>query len=297
MTIPTITKKITDSDFYYMIENQIRDVIPKYETGVLLPAAERILSLSGIKKEELKEYPIEGYYYKNNALRLYFTIIRNLQMNTSLFLKVRRDTEDFDLLLYMTNTPLFGKVRSYPVPGFEYAPLRRRYDLVTLAMEDKEFFDLNSARPWTIDTIMKACSRHSSGNPNLVEFAWLTGDPKCVCAGAETNALYRMIGMISGCLFSETIYEWCVSPKVEVFGRRLVDAYNKHFGCSMQTPTIFNHSWKKEPELPRVACLGEVLYTKENYFWILDLNGDLTEKYTTEFLTTEMFTNNDKKLD
>ena len=70
-----LTVDITDTDYYYMIENQIRAEVPKFEVGFLLPKAIKLLKDAEISNDELIDYPIEGYYYKSEALKHYFTII------------------------------------------------------------------------------------------------------------------------------------------------------------------------------------------------------------------------------
>jgi len=72
---------ITDADYFFMLDNQIRPAMMKKETEVFLPIAQRILDTTGVKVEALKKYPTEGYYYETEALRLYFQIIRNIQHN------------------------------------------------------------------------------------------------------------------------------------------------------------------------------------------------------------------------
>jgi len=284
---------ITDTDYYYMIENQVRTLLPMYEVGHLLPAARKILRQASISEDELETYPIEGYYYKTVSLRQYFTILRNLQMNQKLFHRIQTNTAEFQVFAEVVDNDLFGQRRPYSLSGFENAPIKRRYDIVTLTMEDDKHFNVEAPRPWTIDSIMATCAHHVKRQPNLVELAWMTKNPKCVCAGAETNIAYRMYATISGCsILTAPEYVWAVSPEVEDFGEQVVDAYQSLFGMPIEHPTIFNHSrFKKTPELPRVAHLGTVVLTGEHYHWILNTDGDLEDRYDSRLLTTEMFTN------
>lgn len=284
-----ILRKITDSQFFFMIDNQVRAFIPKYEVGILLPLIEKVLERACICKTELKNYPIEGYYYKTPGLRLYFKMLRNLQMNESLFHRINVNEPEFIRLKDIVENNLFGRNGVYPETNLRKAPLKRKYDVVTLTMQDREIFDNFKPRPWTIDGIMSECRRHLTYEPNLVELGVLTKDACCVCAGAETNAAYRMYACISGCSFIEPEYIWCVSPEVEAFGKQVVEAYNNVFGSSILTPNIFNHmTLKKIPESPRVAMLGKVLATGENYFWILE-DDRVTDRYTTDFITIESY--------
>jgi hypothetical protein len=283
-------RAITDTDYFVMIDNQVYKYMSLFEMGQLLPIAERILARYQIAKSDLKEYPIEGYYYRHPALKLYFTIIRNLQMNRNVYNLIPKTDLDLQTLKRIVDNPLFGQVHPYQVDDYSDAPLLRRYDMVTLAMQDESIFNLGTPRPWTIDGIMKGCERYYSGNANLVELGWLTGNPKCVCAGAETNAAGRMFAYITGMMPSATPphYVWQVSQKVQDAGIHLVNAYRNLIGCPMEYPTIFNHeSLDKKFRTPRVCHLGSVFVTRENYFWILDRFENLSDKYTTEFITTE----------
>lgn len=309
-----IVKEIKDKDYYFMIENKITDVMPKYEVAIALPKAEKLLEDCKINKKELKDYPIEGYYYKNEALKKYFTIIRNLQHNISIFHKIK-DIEELEFLQKLTVSEVWGVLKNNTVnetmvwrqsvmgglPYFvpkkgpyneENPPLIRKYDILTLTMEDKELFNQNSTKPWTVETIKNGLSKYYKNRPNLVELGYLTGETECLLCGAETNSSYRIYAMITGYLCMEEIYQWKVSEEVEKLGRKIIDEYNKLIGSNIEYPTIFNHfSFKKDSEKPRVAFLGKILFTNNNYFWILDKTGRIYDQYTTEFLTTEKLLN------
>lgn len=288
-----IITEITDTDYYYMIENQIRTEMPKFEAGILLPRAIELFEESGVAEEELKDYPIEGYYYKSGALKHYFTLIRNLQHNKDIFSKIKKNKR-LEYLQHICHQDIWGEEKQYPIRDYDNAPLKRRYDILTLTMEDKNLFNPNMTRPWSIDLIMSGLSKHYKNRINLVELAYLTKNPKCLCCGAETNALYRMFGMVTGCLIIETQYVWKVSSEVQNLGEKLIDSYNNLIGSNMIKPNIFNHTqFKKEAEKPRVALLGNIRLTGENYYWILDSQNYLSEKYTTEVITTEMVTKNE----
>lgn len=294
MNLNPITVKITNSDFFYMIDNQVRDFVPKYEVGIMLQLAERVLEQSEISKNELIEYPVEGYYHKTESLKLYFTIIRNLQMNKGIFTRVVRNSNEFLKLKTFCEDSLFGQEKPYPIDGYENAPIKRKYDVVALTMQDKELFDSTLTRPWDIDSVMNASLKHITGEPNLVELAVMTNDARCVCSGVETNSLYRMMACISGYCNIEPEYIWEVNSKIFEFGHKIVNAYNRLLNSEILiTPNIFNHNkLKKIPELPRIALLGHIVETKENYFWILDSHNSLSEKYTTELITTESYIKN-----
>ena len=93
-------KIITNVDYFYMIDNMLREQLSKFEEG-LLPKARKILKDSGIDEiHELELYPTEGYYYKSKELTDYFNIIRNLQQNKELFHRIKK-TEDLQVTIYL----------------------------------------------------------------------------------------------------------------------------------------------------------------------------------------------------
>ncbi len=284
------TVEITDTDYYYMIENQIRAEMPKFEVGVLLPRAISLLKCFNIKDEELTNYPIDGYYYKSEALKHFFTIIRNLQHTKAVCDKISPLNIDLQFLQRKCDHDIYGEAKPYTSGQFQ-GLIKRRYDVLTLALEDEKEFNLNTPRPWSIGLIQAVVNKHIAGRVNLVELAALTQNPACLCCGAETNSLYRMHAWISGCLIQTPIYTWKVSSYMERLGGELIEAYNALIGSNMVKPTLYNHTTlNKEPEQPRVAHLGFVDATKENYYWILQ-DGVLSDKYSTAEITTEMLKN------
>ena len=169
----------------------------KIETEEFLPLAKCLLEKCNVTLDELKNYPIEGYYYETENLSLYFKILRNLQHNKNVIEKLV-DCEELEQFKKICNNDLFG-LEDPKGRGGE-GPLKRRYDILTRTMENLGVFpDQNNVpRPWTIDRIMKGLSTEYGNRTNLVELAYLTGDPRCLCAGAESNSLYRMFACISG---------------------------------------------------------------------------------------------------
>lgn len=285
-------KLITDVEYFWMLDNQIRVKMQKFETDICYPKAKTLLTNSNINIEELKKYPIEGYYTNSPELSQYFTILRNLQHNEEVYKKVIQCAE-LEFLQRVCHRDLFGIID--PKNRNKDAPLQRRYDLVTLAMEDPQLFDLNSPRPWTISSIMTGCNIWYANRTNLVELAVLIGKPELVCAGAETNSAYRMIAAVSGaCGIAPIIeYKWKVSPDVELLGSKIVEEYNNLLeGFYIITPSIYNcNGLNSIPVLPRVSVMGYILETNQYYHWILDWNGTLTDVYSQTIITTNSFIN------
>ena len=279
---------ITDKDYFFMIENQIRKMMPDYEEKVMLPKAENILISNNIRDEELLDFPTEGYYYKTDSLRRYFKIARNLQENCMVYKRIKK-TQEVDEFINFFENDIFGKEAS---DRLEDAIMPRRKDILTLTLLDNELFNFNSTRPWQIDDVVNKLKYHYSGTVNLVELAYLTKEKECLASGAETNALYREFVLISGCYFSVPIieYVWDVKKEVQDMGKRLVEAYNKLIGCKMISPDIKNHFYlNKNSQKPRLAHLGSILVTGEYYFWDVNENGETKDFYDTEFHTTETY--------
>ena len=292
MTTNTIV--LDDADYFYMMDNQLRPAMQAAEVNVFLPIAKRVLDKAGVSVDQLKDYPTEGYYWESDNLRLYLKIIRNIQHNEDVYEKVI-DSEDLRFLQNIYNNDIWGIEDLHSREN--KSPLKRRYDILTITMEDKNIFpDHNTnSRPWTIERIMAGLRKNYNNRTNLVELAYLTNNPKCLCCGAETNILYRMFACVTGSCSNQAIafhtYEWKISPEVEELGNRLVAAYNELLHTdAIVAPTLKNHiKFTKAPKLPRVAMLGYVTETNEYYHWILTNYGDLEEIYSGNIITTESY--------
>ncbi len=288
--------EVDNTDYFYMLDNQIRPSMQAAECEVFLPIAKRVLSYAGVGFDQLKDYPVEGYYWENDNLRLYLKILRNLQHNDTVYEKVP-DSEELRFLQKVCNNDLWGV--EDPHERENKAPLKRRYDILTITMEDsKAIPDHNTAyRPWTVEKIMAGLKNNYANRTNLVELAYLTNNPKCLCAGAESNILYRMFACVTSSWSCQSYYAipeyvWLVSPEVEDLGKRIVAAYNELLQNEIiVAPTVENcKNLKMEPKLPRVAMLGYVTETSEYYHWILTNFGDLEEIYSKNIITTESYT-------
>jgi hypothetical protein len=296
-SIPTYNIEITNTDYFYMMENQIRKHIKKYETEICLPKAKMLLEKSNIDIKELVEYPTEGYYYETDDLKLYFKIIRNIQTNEPLWKRFIL-CDELTFLKNKCDNDLFGIVD--PLGRNPNAPIKRRYDILTLTMENTSVFPDHdkSHRPWTIDRIMNGLGTMYNNRTNLVELAYLIKNPECLCCGAETNSLCRMIACLTGSYsmassYREPNYIWKVDPEVESLGKRIAVAYNYLMENDLiVAPSLTNHLLlNKTPKLPRVAILGYVVGTKEYYHWILPDFGVMRELYSKEIITTESYVN------
>lgn len=289
MNVEIITEKITNADYFYMIDNQVRPAMIKIETEEFLPLAKSFLEKCNITLDELEDFPIEGYYYETEELSLYFKILRNLQHNIYVINKLI-ECDELEQLKQITNNDLFGL--EDPSKRGGAGPIKRRYDILTRTLER---MPTDMTNPWSINTIMDAISNEYGNRTNLVELAYLTKNPKCLCCGAETNCLYRMFAHGTGSCCSSSYrkieYVWQVSPEVEELGQRIVIEYNKLINKNViEIPTISNvNKLNREPKVPRVALLGYVATSKEYYHWILDHNGKLHDIYSKYIITTQTY--------
>ncbi len=275
---------VNDKAYFFMIENQIRKKFPVYEVNSSYTVAEEVLKDSGITFDELKDYPVEGYYYKSQDLKDYFKIMRNLQENSAIRGRVDQDASSFKVLKKLTDSDLFGHVVSDKHRGESILP--RRYDIVALTMRDESIFNLNSTRPWTLIEVIENLHKHASGNPNLVELAYLTKDRECLVSAVETNIMYRDVVRTKGI---SSPPDWQVNPEVEKMGAAVIEEYNRLFDLGLLIPTFKNKSaLSSKPERPKIAAVGEVIQTKEWYSWRTNWKGDVSEHYTKELPTTEL---------
>lgn len=296
-----IKDRITNFDYFFMIDNQVRLAMMKIETEEFLPLAKRFLEKCNVTIDELEDFPTEGYYYETEELSLYFKILRNLQHNKKVIAKLV-DCEELELFKKICNNDLFGIEDPTEQNRGGEGPIKRRYDILTITMESMTVFpdQLDVPRPWTIDRIMKGLSTQYGNRTNLVELAYLTGDPKCLCAGAESNSLYRMFSCISASYAISTPrieYIWEVTPEVESLGKRIVEEYNKFFNRHViEAPTLNNiGQMNRIPKVPRVALLGYATKTDEYYHWILNDRFQLFEIYSPNIITTKTYEEGVKK--
>lgn len=291
MVIKTI---INNQDYFYMVDNIFRAETKYSEQFELLPKTLKLLKDSNISNDELKNYLPEGYYYETDKLRQYFTIIRNLQENEILFDRVKK-TNELKYLKKILGSTLYGieeeKNKKTPLPKMK--------DIMTLCMSDGIIFPQNEHHAWTIPKIMDNLPNYFTGNPNLVELAYLTGKIECLVAGCETNILYRATVTISGCCPEkvETEIIWDVSKEVQILGEKLIDKFNNLYKKQIQKPNKNNAGFfNRFAEKPRVARLGYQEDTGEHYYWILDKKGKVFDVYSTSKITTENYIQKEFKI-
>jgi len=217
---------IDDYNYFSMIDNQIRSEYTLCEEFTLLPKILKLYEDNGIssKEKDLVHYPTEGYYYKTPGLTRFFQLVRNLQENPSVYKKIKPSIE-VDELVWLFGKSIWGTV----VSERSKTIFPRMKDILTHSLNYLQLAPL-----WTIPNIMDTLPKFATGNPNLVELAYLTGDIRCLTAGAETNALYREMGFcMSGCCVISAPpkdvyrYHWDVKENVQSLGEKLVDLYNE----------------------------------------------------------------------
>jgi len=296
---------IDNYNYFSMVDNQVRKQYARCEEFSIKPIVEKVYRDAGVDMNTIKKYPVEGYYYKTPGLRKYFQLVRNLQENPDVYSKVT-DSKETEELIWLLGNTIWGTIASER----SLTIFPRMKDIMTHTMNDLGLKEL-----WTIPNIMKCLDECATGNTNLVELAYLTGDIRCLTAGCETNALYReMAFCCSGCIGASIgepqypkevhVYHWDVSVNVEAMGIILVDKYNEvinrfekedllttYKAFPLTAPSLENfRRLDMNLESPRVAMLGQCLYDREYYHWILD-KGEVTEKWSTGIITTETYKN------
>ena len=305
-----IEEEIGDVGYFNMIDNQVRSKFVEFEKKVCLPAAKMLYAGADIPDLAMFNYPVEGYYSKSPELTELFQRVRNIQQNPTIYRKINEHKQDnmLSILKAVYENDLMGTEPTAFYP-WKDSPIKRRYDILTLATQDTTVFDDKAERPWDIPSIMAAVEKKRRGIINLVELASMTGDVRCLCAGAESNSLGRMFGVMSGsysCGITRTEYIWKVSPGVQALGEKIVNEYNKligenwtHFGnivvkgaediSLLIPPSLDNvHTLKMSFELPRVAHIGFLRLPKINYFWVMNWIG-VKDVYTRHFLVSGEF--------
>lgn len=301
---------ITNRDYFFAVENIIRDIHEgwaAYEANVLLPVCLEILKDSEVDYDQLKQYPVEGYYYKTKELTKYFQIIRNMQVNLDIIPKIKINTDSFKIILNVCSCPLFGpEVESdlfadltckaenglvVPRTATVERILPRRKDILSRCLGDDSLWKHSEKeRPYSIKKIWEVVGNYKYGFPNLVELGYLTGDLVCLACSTETNILYREMFGFSGCsgyrgpTCQQTILyvpRWEVSPDVEAMGASLLGEYNKLMtaynpklntfcGDTLVIPTkelILCLNCRAEG--PRITRLAYNKLTGINYSWII----------------------------
>lgn len=276
-------RKITNYDYYNMVENQIRSAMQLYEVGIMLSVLESFVEKFNIV---VKEFPPEGYYYKTPGLKRYFNISKTLQETE----RTKEIDESYDYDYLNIIYPYFND----SIFGFTYSNrqkdylLPKRVDLLTVVAQKIADKDQLNPRVWKANEIFEGIKNSQYVNIDLILLALKTEDIRCVTFAAETNNLYREIAYVTGCYpGNNQDFIWDVSKELSLLGEKLIQRYNNKLGSNIISPNIHNHfTLNKIAETPRVARIGKVEETEENYFWIVNRQGVFEERYTREDLTT-----------
>ena len=302
---------INNLEYYYAIENQVRSGMEYFEENFMLPKVQNFLVESNVSQNTIVDYPVEGYYYKTQGLKEYFTIIRNLQYNPNVFNKLDKKNKEYEFMVNYLGMSLWGNKKSagkydpYYRKEIDSCNFPRIKDGMTLCMDDLAEKYGGVPHPWSTDNIMANLKNFCNDNTNLVNFAYMINNVEPLVCATETNCLYRDISICSGCATGWIVPSdiWNVSKSVQDMGEKICDAYyNKIFSnipMSKKRPVIYVprlSNWASmdySPEIPRVSMLGADRITHENYYWILTKSRKVIEKYTNEFITTKSYIDKD----
>lgn len=283
---------INNREYFLAVANTVRANMKEYEQETLLPAVKKIIFDDiKAKRESLKEYPIEGYYWETNRLKEYFQLIRNLQTNEDIYEKIqRRSSDEYYLIKNFLSNDLFGN----RVTSESHSPLRRRDDIVTETMNNKEYFNLYEPHPWhSIDHVISKIIPDKITSPSLINLGCLINENECIITALETNSLYREIAYATGSYLlggtEENEYIWNVSPAVEEMGSEVIEEYSDLIKKEILKPNASN-IWMHKFQLnePKIALVGEIILTKEFYHWVYLGGGRCFDFYDDGINTTEM---------
>jgi hypothetical protein len=228
---------VDDLGFYRAEESAIRTAMKSFEVG-LFSIADQAVKDAGF---EIRDYPKEGYYY-DEVLQGYFDRIRTLQNNFT-----EKVTPAIRKLHEIYTNSIFGikQARStalnpddvYYKEGDTLHPsqpvtISTMIDPITVASD-------KTVPRWAIENVMDAVDREKLG-VRLVGLGITVDEigkekkgkwnPLATCMACETTVLTRELCVPMAAPPSKTEVEWKVSPKVEQYGRKVIDGYRSLFG-------------------------------------------------------------------
>ncbi len=223
---------IDDIQYFRALESEVRDGMKSFEIS-LLPVAEQAVKDSGFS---VGTYPVEGYYHEKPELTQYFNCIRTLQGNYTTTI-----TPAIQHLHNVYTHPIFGLKQGMRTainqtdvyyPQLNPVTISPVVDPVTVATQ--RLAPPHKLPDWTTESIIQEAEKIPKGIC-LVGLALLVDelhkekgkyDPVATCAARETTVLSAMKWINITSVGPETKIDWRVSPKVEAYGKEVVNGYN-----------------------------------------------------------------------
>ncbi len=314
------TLTVDDVQYYRALEAEVRESMKLFEAG-LLPLAEQGVKDGGFN---VGSYPVEGYYHETPELTKYFNCIRTLQGNYT-----DKVTPAIQHLHNVYTHPIFGLkqgIRTAINPTDVYYP---QLDPVTISpvaeavtIATQRLADGRPLPDWTTESIMQEAENIPKGTC-LVGLALLVDklhkekgkyNPVATCAARETTVLSAMKWVVITAVGPETKVDWRVSPKVEAYGKEVVEGYNdliNKYGIQVKrgkgsknvqrdvrqiTPQNVESILKSAPDMKR--CVNLCSHDKLGFYhWAIVENNEkhrVVDFYAPQIVTTKEYQNDPK---
>jgi hypothetical protein len=278
--------------FLLGLDERYRDAMKKQERGQLLECAERV---AAALHQPPADVLVEGYYAEEPVLTKYFRLLRALQR-----VPLSREAEveqlpEFQRLLAVTSSPIFGS------PVGEYLlPIGR--DPLSTALYAVPMAD------WSVPRLTAEAARlaRQSDDISLVGLAARAEDPVVLAALRESVVLYAEIVLGRAPVVPRYEYVWDVDPALAEAACRFVDAFNALFGKELPAPTAQNaelywNACEESEVVGRCVRIGQSLPPTRYYHWAVrqDAEGQLSvhEFWNDEIVTTEQYRRGEPRLD
>jgi hypothetical protein len=305
---------VDDLKFYRAEESAIRTAMKRFERE-LFTTADHAVKDAGF---EIRDYPKEGYYY-DEALQGYFDRIRTLQNDFT-----EKVTPAIKKLHEIYTNPIFGikQARSTALnPDDVYYKkgdtLHPSQPVTISTMIDPITVSSDKTMPeWTIEKIMSAVDLDNLGV--CLAGLGITVDeiekekkgkwnPLATCMACETTVLTRELCVPMAAPPSKTEVEWKVSPKVEEYGKKVIDGYRSLFGkhstvalaLPYVTPENAEELLDDAPSMGRCVNLNADFLTGRHdqyYHWAIKYSSvgdcEVVDFFANEVVTTEKWQQN-----
>ena len=217
---PVVRHVVDNRVFLFGLDQLYREAMKPHERGELLSCARHVAQWLGVGPADV---PVEGYYTEHPELTEYFQLMRALQE-----IPLRRATEverltEFQRLLAVTSSPMFG-------PAVRRNLLPKGRDPLSQALWD--------LRDWNLPDLLARASQVAleTDDYSLVGLAARVRDPVALAALRESVVLYAE-EVTLGALPVRLEYVWSVDPGLAAAAKRFVDEFNRVMGYGLPQPT------------------------------------------------------------
>jgi hypothetical protein len=281
----------------YVVDNRVfllgldelfRAAMKKHESGELLACARFAAAALKVSPSHV---PIEGYYAEQPALTAYFQLMRALQEVPLARAPVVESLPQFQRLLEVTSSPIFGQpIREHLLP--------RGRDPLSAALNAER-----SLEAWTVPllTAKAATLARETDDCSLVGLASRAEDPVVLAALRETVVLYAET-LTLGASPQRPQFVWRVDPELCAAAQRFVDTFNNLFGRELPPPIaryahVFGSAAKIFQILGRCVRVGQTDELPARYYhWAVDIGVDgkfaVNDFWADEIWTTARYRQN-----